>query len=67
LEVPCDEVFREQRLRYGLRFACEHCAHFDEVAGECLHGFPVQPHRLGPYASDHPPPAILFCKDFDLA
>jgi hypothetical protein len=42
-------------------------AHFDDAAGACLHGFPVGPHRLGPYLSDDPPPTILFCKDFDLA
>ena len=67
MEVTFDERFQRQRLRYGLRFACEHCAHFDELAGSCLHGFPVEPHREEPYASAVPPPTILFCKDFDLA
>jgi len=67
VEVPCDAAFREQRLTYAFRFACEHCAHFDDLEGACLHGFPCGPHRLGPFVSDDPPPTILFCKDFDLA
>ena len=67
MRVDFDERFVEQRERYGFLHTCEHCAHFDEVTGECLHGFPNEEHRMAFYDPADPPSYILFCKDFDLA
>jgi hypothetical protein len=67
MEVAWKESFVEQERRYRFCFTCEHCAHFDELSGECLHGFPTETHRLEHYRSEPPPETILFCKEFDLA
>ena len=67
MEVAFDERFASQAEEYSLRFTCEHCAHFDEASGVCIHGFPNGFHRWSHYFGGDPPPTILFCKDFDLA
>jgi len=67
MEVAYEPVFDEQCRRYGFRFTCEHCAHFDDQSAECLHGFPNREHRLAHYSGEPRPATILFCKDFDLA
>ena len=67
MEVVFRPEFDTQRRAYAFRFACEHCAHFDERDGSCIHGFPNGPHRLAYYARAQRPEVIVFCKDFDLA
>lgn len=67
MEVDWEPGFDEQRRRFAFRFTCEHCAHFDDETGDCLHGFPNQMHRLRFFDADPRPARILFCKDFDLA
>jgi len=67
VEVGYDLRFEAQAREYSFRFTCEHCAHFDERTGRCVHGFPDAPHRSARYEGPDKPRAILFCKDFDLA
>ena len=67
MEVAYTAIFEEQRRRYSFCFTCEHCAHYDEVRGDCLHGYPNEMHVLSLYLADEKPATILFCKDFDLA
>ncbi|MCP4680495.1 MAG: hypothetical protein GY854_34435 [Deltaproteobacteria bacterium] len=67
MEVAYDTDFDSQRERYHFCFTCEHCAHFDDETGDCLHGFPSHMHRLTYYLAEPKPLTILFCKDFDLA
>ena len=67
MEVVFRPEFDAQRRAYAFRFACEHCAHFDERDGACLHGFPNELHRLARYEGSPRPAVIVFCKDFDLA
>jgi hypothetical protein len=64
MKVPRDTEFDEQRLRFTLRFCCEHCAFFHEPTGRCVHDFPNDEHRLEYY--DRPGEWIVFCKDFEL-
>jgi hypothetical protein len=64
VKIPQDAVFREQRKVFRLRFNCEHCALFDEVAESCAHGYPTTQHREAYYADENVP--IVFCKHFEL-
>jgi hypothetical protein len=65
LKIEQDAKFREQRERYRLRFTCEHCALFDEIAQTCAHGYPTAPHRDAHYDDESAP--VVFCKHFELA
>ncbi len=67
MEVTYNQNFESERERYSFCFTCEQCAHFDENAETCLHGYPCHMHRLMYYKTVPKPPTILFCKDFDLA
>lgn len=67
MEVTYNREFEEQRSRYSFCFTCEHCAHFDDLCGVCLHGYPCEMHRLTYYERELKPTTIIFCKDFDLA
>lgn len=67
MEVRFGSGFEAQKEAYSFRFTCEHCAHFDERDGSCLHGFPNDLHRLARYEGARRPEVIVFCKDFDLA
>ena len=67
MEVPFSPNFEQQVERFAFHFTCEHCAHFDDRTGNCLHGFPNRMHRLAYYRAIPRPKTILFCKDFDLA
>jgi hypothetical protein len=48
---------------FQLRFRCDDCAHFDDRAAACEHGFPTSPHRA---AALEVGGEIVFCKDFEL-
>ena len=67
MEVAYKQSFEKQRKKYRFCFTCDHCAHFDELKGECIHGFPNEQHLLKRYTAAVSPPNIMFCKDFDLA
>ncbi len=66
MEVVLNQTFFEQCREYRFCYTCEHCAHFDDLTGQCLHGYPNRMHRLKHYDPSHPPATVLFCKDFDL-
>jgi hypothetical protein len=55
-----DARLREEAARFSLRFACEDCAHFDEAAARCAHGYPPAPRR-GALDGDE----LSFCKEFE--
>jgi hypothetical protein len=58
-----DEQLRREARAYRLVFTCEDCAHYDEEAACCVHGYPVEPHSrvdLSTVAE------IRFCKEFEL-
>ena len=67
MEVTYKVTFEEQTKRFSFRFTCDHCAHFDDKTGACIHGFPNRMHKLAYYRATRKPKTILFCKDFDLA
>ena len=67
MEVAYKTTFEDQMRRFAFRFTCDHCVHFDDRTGDCLHGFPNQMHKLAYYQATPKPKTILFCKDFDLA
>lgn len=56
-------AFRSERLRFALRFTCEHCTYFDANAERCTHGYPNAVHRL---ANNEGEAELVFCKDFEL-
>jgi hypothetical protein len=53
----------DEAERFGLRFACEDCAHFDGGKDRCLHEFPTAEHRR---ALLRPGSVLSFCKEFEL-
>jgi len=64
MKIVQDERFREERQRHCLRFTCEHCTLFDDLAETCAHGYPTTEHRLKRY--DDPAALVVFCKHFEL-
>jgi hypothetical protein len=58
-----DPRFVEEARAAALRFRCDDCAHFDDRASRCVHGYPVEPHRPGELA---PGRVVVFCKEFEL-
>ncbi|HZS41299.1 MAG TPA: hypothetical protein VFF06_30930 [Polyangia bacterium] len=63
-------AFEEERARFGLRFCCEDCGHFDDADGRCRHDWPTELHRRARYASDPNSVSgasdVVFCKEFEL-
>jgi hypothetical protein len=57
-------AFRDERVRFGLRFTCEHCTYFDVETQRCTHGYPNDEHREARYVE--PSASLLFCKEFEL-
>lgn len=64
MKIPQDELFREQRSRFRLRFTCEDCTLFDDETEKCAHGYPNTEHRNAHYEDDNA--ALVFCKHFEL-
>jgi hypothetical protein len=56
-----DARLREEASRFAFRFACDHCAHFDEARERCSLAYPAAPRR---HALDGD--GLEFCKAFDL-
>ena len=58
-----DDTLRREARRYGLRFGCESCAHYDAPRERCANGFPTEAHRGVDLerASE-----LFFCKEFEL-
>jgi hypothetical protein len=55
------ELLDESR-RFELRWACEHCAHFDARADACSNGWPTRDHRERGLREGG---EIAFCKEFE--
>ncbi len=64
MKLPISPSFLIERERFALRHCCEECALFDEQTDDCAHGWPTEGHRRTYYQSN--PPAIIFCKEFEL-
>jgi len=64
VKTQVDERLVDEAARFGLRFACEDCAHFAADEGECAHGYPTAPHRRALLRSGG---VVTFCKEFDLS
>ncbi len=63
MKTTIDARLRREAAAFGLRFTCEHCAHFVEEERACAHGYPAAPHR----SLDLEKLATLeFCKEFEL-
>ena len=61
MRTRVDLLLLEEAARFGLRFACEDCAHFEEVSALCNHGYPSEPRR-----ADLQNETIVFCKEFEI-
>ena len=62
VRLPWRTEFDVERERFGLRFACEDCAHFDAGDERCRHEWPNESHRRMPM----PAGVLDFCKEFEL-
>jgi hypothetical protein len=56
-----DERLRREAARYDLRFACDHCAHFDADAARCSLDYPAAPRHDALRGTE-----IELCKSFEL-
>jgi hypothetical protein len=65
MRLPQYPDFQRDRMRFALRFTCEHCALYDPERDACAHGFPTEEHRTSWYEYSDAP--LVFCKDFELA
>ncbi len=63
MKTPVDARLVLEAHAGALRFECDDCAHFDDVAERCAHGYPVAPHRPGPLIAGK---TVVFCKEFEL-
>lgn len=64
MKTRVDARLREEAERFGLRFTCEHCVHFEPERRACAHGYPTEPHLAVVLAREG---EIEFCKEFELA
>lgn len=58
-----DDRLRRESRELGLRFTCEHCAHFDAEDRGCGNGYPNAAHRDARVQEDA---ELCFCKEFEL-
>ena len=58
-----DDRFRQEVARFDLRCTCDDCSAFEVERGTCAYGYPTEPHRRLPLASER---EYLFCKAFEL-
>ncbi len=63
MKTVVDLRMLDEAAKARFRFACDHCAHFQERAARCAHGYPTAPHRPGPLTAGA---VIVFCKEFEL-
>jgi hypothetical protein len=62
MKTYINERLRNEAQRYGLRFACEDCVHFDAERAACGNGWPPSPRRGALDLTE-----IEFCKELELA
>lgn len=60
-------LLRVEAARFGLRWACEDCAHFAPEAARCAHRYPVAAHRREALDAEEGGVTDGFCKEFELA
>ena len=79
MKTPVDARLTSEAARFGLRFACDDCVHFDpereregdgggnDASRSCGHGWPVRLRRsaLDPAVTGGEP--LAFCKEFELS
>jgi len=61
MKTLVDDRLRAEVARFGFRFACEDCAHFDDVVPRCTLAYPLAPRR-----DSLAMPQLQLCKEFDL-
>jgi hypothetical protein len=61
MKTLVDERLRREAHRFGLRFACEDCTHFDVTGDRCSLGYPATPRRAALDGG-----GIELCKTFEL-
>jgi hypothetical protein len=64
VKTAVDGRLRVEVVVFELRYACEHCAHFDPASEKCSQGYPNEEHRQTPLESAA---SVTFCKSFELA
>ena len=59
-----------QARRFGLRFTCDDCGHFDRAPAACRHEWPTASHRRERYRLPAGEPGaaaeVVFCKEFEI-
>ena len=60
-----DARLRDEAARFVFRFACEHCANFDEGRERCSLGYPAAPRREALDAT-LAESCLELCKEFEL-
>lgn len=63
MKTAVDGRLRLEATEFELRYACEHCAHFDPLSEACSQGFPNEEHR---HRSLELSASLTFCKSFEL-
>jgi len=62
VRTTVDDRLRREAVQFGLRFACDDCAHFDPSRTRCSLEYPAAPRRDA-LAANH----LELCKEFELA
>jgi hypothetical protein len=65
LRLLRNATFDEESARFGLRFCCEDCGHFDADGARCRHDWPTELHRRERY-QERGEDDVVFCKEFEL-
>lgn len=65
MHSPRTPRFEEEAARFGFRFACEDCGHFDPARERCRHEWPTALHRKARLA-DPSVAEVVFCKEFEV-
>ena len=63
MKTVVDGRLRVEAVTFELRYACEHCAHFDPQNGACSQGYPNDDHR---HLHLESAASLTFCKSFEL-
>jgi hypothetical protein len=62
MKTLVDDRLRDEARAFGLRFACEDCAHFEPERERCGNGYPTEPHARVDLAARR---QLEFCKEFE--
>src|SRR5689334_602061 len=64
VKTPVDDRLRREARDFELRYACEHCVHFEPAHGACAEGYPNEAHRDVSLEGRR---VLVFCKSFELS